>query len=132
MSAGGMANAQAAHARLGSGGILGPPRSSQGSERRCTDGCVSSPSGRKLIAHGASRGNEAYAEKPPEGAKDGAPAIFRPVPGLDEATVFPRLAPWAISFRSSGASWISTFLSHTAQAARHPIEMNPPLTLANL
>ena len=67
-----------------------------------THGYFFSPLGRKTIAHGASRGNKAYVEEPPEGAKDGAP-IFRPVPGLSKATVLPRLAPWARFFRSYGA-----------------------------
>ena len=46
------------------------------------------PEGRKIIAHGASRGNEPCAKEPPEGAEDGGAAIFRPVPGLRELRSF--------------------------------------------
>jgi hypothetical protein len=42
------------------------------------------PEGRHRIAHGASHGNSACAEEPPEGAEDGGVPIFRPVPGLRE------------------------------------------------
>src|ERR1035437_890687 len=47
------------------------------------------PEGRQRVAHGVSRGNEACAEKPPQGAEDGAVAIFRPVPGLRVFPGFP-------------------------------------------
>ena len=46
------------------------------------------PEGRKIIAHGARRGNEPCAKEPPEGAEDGGAAIFRPVPGLRELRSF--------------------------------------------
>src|ERR1035441_9220666 len=39
-------------------------------------------------------------KSPREGAEDVAAAICRPVPGLRELAVSPRLTPWAIVFRS--------------------------------
>src|ERR1017187_640487 len=87
-------------ARLGSGGGPDFQRTRPGPRVASRQGRFSSPQGRKKIAHGASRGNEACLEEPREGAEDGAAAVFRPVPGLRDLAASPRLTPWAIFFRS--------------------------------
>src|ERR1035441_9096640 len=75
------------------------------------------PEGRQRVANGVTRGNEACAEKPPQGAEDGAVAIS-PRAGASCFSRLPHgsrrgLFSCALTSLDSESSWISTFPSHT-------------------
>jgi hypothetical protein len=62
----------------------------------------------KALAHGVSRRNGPCTEEPPEGAEDGAVESSAPERGFVNLAVPPRLAPWAMFFRSYEL-WFAAF-----------------------
>jgi len=80
------------------------------------------PEGRHRIAHGASHGNSACAEEPPEGAEDGGVRSFAPCRGFTNLVIPPWLTPWAMFCRS--ASFASEHCRNPHFLVAHS---NPPL-----
>ena len=72
----------------------------------CESSCQNEvPQGRKIIAHGFNRGLVSQKNhKPRRGGRKTAPAFCRPFGTRSVSNFYPRLKPWAIFGRASGAA----------------------------